>query len=363
MQAEDLFQKFSNQSFKLKTKGMEFSMVLGADQSKDWFNYCLMNDRFEILQEGKVDNYPAAIFEFADKLISQGIEMEQTLVCVEYTGIYVQHLVSCWLSKGGQVSVVPAVRVSQSLNGQVKWAEKTDELDARRLAEYAFRFTDKLQLWQAPDHTLLKLQSFQRQRDRLLKVINILEVPVKESRQFDDAAINKALVVNQAASIQALKKDLKKLEKAMTDLIKADPYLTQLFKLMTSVEGVGPVIAREILISTHGFTKFQPHQAKAFARYAGVVPLKSQSGKSLKRRNKTSHKANIRLKTVLTMGAHALINTKQQLGTYYHRKMAEGKHHYEVINAMRNKIILRIFAVVRNQTMYQKNLNLCLELP
>ncbi|MCG8330357.1 MAG: IS110 family transposase, partial [Chitinophagales bacterium] len=35
----------------------------------------------------------------------------------------------------------------------------------------------------------------------------------------------------------------------------------------------------------------------------------------------------------------------------------EGKEHMSVVNAIRNKIILRIFAVVRNGVMYEKNLN------
>ena len=43
---------------------------------------------------------------------------------------------------------------------------------------------------------------------------------------------------------------------------------------------------------------------------------------------------------------------------YYYRKMAEGKKTFSVINAMRNKIILRVFAVVRNKKEYVAHLNL-----
>jgi len=59
------------------------------------------------------------------------------------------------------------------------------------------------------------------------------------------------------------------------------------------------------------------------------------------------------------MAATSLIGTKDELAQYYERKISEGKPHFLVINAMRNKLILRIFAVVRNQLMYQKNLNIC----
>ena len=53
--------------------------------------------------------------------------------------------------------------------------------------------------------------------------------------------------------------------------------------------------------------------------------------------------------------------TNGELGIYYQRKRAEGKPFLSVINALRNKIILRVFAVVRNQVMYEKNLNICLD--
>lgn len=336
---------------------MEFSTVLGVDMSKEWFNCCVMNAKFEIMQESQVENSPDAIFKFLAGLSG----LRDTLLCLEYTGIYVQHLVRCYLSKGGQVCIVPATKVSQGLNGQFKWEEKTDAMDARRLAEYALRFADKLKFWKAPDPLLVKLQCFQRQRDRLTNVMNILQVPVNESKQFDSIDISEALAANQAASIQAIKQDLKEVDKRINELIESDQYLAQLFKLITSVEGVGPVTAREIIIATEGFTKFQPHQAKAFARYAGVVPLKKESGKYARKQNKPGFRANRRLKTLLTMGAHALINKNLELGLYYQRKIDEGKHHMTVINAMRNKIILRVFAVARNQVIYQKNLNVRLD--
>nr|WP_281720212.1 IS110 family transposase [Nitrosomonas nitrosa] len=342
---------------------MEFSTVLGVDMSKEWFNCCIMNAKFEIIQENQVENSPEAIFKFlAELLASEAAKsLKDTLLCLEYTGIYVQHLVRCYLSKGGQVCIVPATKVSKSLNGQFKWEEKTDSMDARRLAEYAFRFADKLKIWEIPDPTLTKLQCFQRQRDRLINAINILQVPVNESKQFDSIDISEALAFNQAASIKALGQDLKELEKSINQLIESDEYLAQLFKLITSVEGVGAVTAREIIIATEGFTKFQSHQGKAFARYAGVIPLKHESGKYARRHNKIANRVNVRLKTLLTMGAHALINKNLELGLYYQRKMAEGKHHMTVINAMRNKMILRVFAVVRNQVTYQKNLNISLD--
>lgn len=342
---------------------MKFKFILGVDMSKDWFNFCLMNAQFDIFWESQIDNNPDSIFSFLtalsqrNELLDTQTTLAQVVLVMEHTGLYVNHLVNAYLGKGGPLTLVHASKVSDLLGGKQKWDEKTDQMDARRLAEYGFRYSDKLELWKAKDHTLVKLQALQRQRTRLINVLNILEVPVKESIDFASAALSEMLVNNQKASVIVLKNDLKNVENQLKQLIELDPHLKQLFKLITSVPGAGPVIAREVIITTSAFKDFLPTQAKKYARYVSVIPKDKQTGKS-KRRKKTSKRGNKNLRSLLTMGATALIGHHSDLGLYYTRKRAEGKEHFSVINAMRNKLILRIFAVVRNQVMYEKNLNL-----
>jgi len=279
---------------------------------------------------------------------------------MEHTGVYVNHLVNAYLSKGGSLSLVHANKVSNLLGGTQKFDEKTDQIDARRLAEYGIRYSDKLQLWTPKEHTITKLQALERQRSRTQDAINKLEVPLNESKQFDSADVSQMLADNQKVATDTLKELLKNIERQILDLIKSEPHLKQLFKLITSVPGVGPVIATEIIIVTSAFENFKPDQAKQFARYAGVTPKPFQSGKK-KRKDRTTKRGNKRLKSLLTLGAMALINSnKTELGFYYRLKIKQGKKHLSVINAMRNKIILRIFAVVRNQVMYEKNMHISL---
>lgn len=287
---------------------MEFKLVLGVDISKEWFDFCLMNSEFDIIWEAQVKNNPEDIYRFLSEFLAKGYatSFKDVLLCLEHTGIYVQHLIRCYLSKGGRVCMVPAAKVSEQLNGKVQWDEKTDSMDARRLAEYAFRFADKLKMWKAQDPTLVKLQAYQRQRERFLNALKMFQMPVNESKSFDSIDISEALEANQAATIEALNNDLKRLEKAINNLIESDEHLSRLFELITSVEGVGAVTAREIIIATCGFAKFQPNEAKAFARFAGVIPLKREFGKSFKKRQTVGKRANKKIKSLLTMGGSVI---------------------------------------------------------
>jgi hypothetical protein len=50
------------------------------------------------------------------------------------------------------------------------------------------------------------------------------------------------------------------------------------------------------------------------------------------------------------MAAICAIHTDAELKEYYHRRLAEGKTKMSVINIVRNKLIARIFAVVKRRT-------------
>ncbi|WP_375563370.1 transposase [Bernardetia sp. OM2101] len=123
-------------------------------------------------------------------------------------------------------------------------------------------------------------------------------------------------------------------------------------RLTTSVVGVGKVTAIQLLVATDGFTKFDT--AKQLASYCGVVPFENSSGK-FKGKSRVSKMANKVLKTALHMCALAAIRAEGELSAYYLRKIEEGKNKMSVINALRNKIIQRIFACVKNKTLYDRN--------
>ena len=44
-----------------------------------------------------------------------------------------------------------------------------------------------------------------------------------------------------------------------------------------------------------------------------------------------------------------------ELGDYYQRKVAEGKNKMLALNAVRNKLIHRVYAVIRRGEKYDKN--------
>jgi transposase len=189
-------------------------------------------------------------------------------------------------------------------------------------------------------------------RERLIRAKTQFEIPVKESSEFIKKSIRQLAIVNCQATINAIKKDIKRVGAEISALIKQDSQLNTQVELATSVTGVGMIIATHMIVTTNEFQDITNH--KKFACYSGVAPFPNQSGKSLRGKNKVSHMANKRMKSLLHLGARSAVRHSPEIKQYYNRKIAEGKPPFSVLNAVCNKLISRIFVCIKNQRMYQK---------
>jgi len=147
-----------------------------------------------------------------------------------------------------------------------------------------------------------------------------------------------------------LDKQIKQTEQEIQASIQASESLNRLFKLVVSVKGIGLIIGAHLLVCTNGFTAFE--NARQFACYIGIAPFGHTSGSSIKKPDQVSHLANKKMKTLISNGAMSALQWDQEIKTYYHRKIGENKNKFLVQNNVKNKLIQRVFAVVKRGTPY-----------
>jgi transposase len=329
---------------------MEFKHYIGVDVSKSTLDFAVSANG-QIVSQYKCENHKKGITQTIKELRKlPGFKMTEAVFCMEFTGIYNNHLLDYLLAAKSSIWMEPALRIKQS---QGMTRGKNDVIDAVRIAEYAYTFRNKIRLWTPVREELKKLRLLITMRDRLVNSIKELKVPIKENYEFTSKEFQKLESRMMKNSIAAMEKDLTLVEQQISELIKKDKQLNEMFKLMTSITGVGPVVAINILVVTDEFKKFE--NAKRFACYSGIAPFEHSSGSSVRGRMRVSHMANKKIKTLLHMAAMSAITAKGELREYYLRKVAQGKNKMSVINAVRNKIIQRVFSVIKRGTPYQKN--------
>ena len=179
-----------------------------------------------------------------------------------------------------------------------------------------------------------------------------MTVPLQEEKRFGDKQLAKQHEKLLKPIIDKIKKKIQEVEKEIHRLIKGDENLNGLYNLITSVQGVGFITAINTLVVTNEFVKIT--EPKKMACHCGVAPFKYDSGSSIRSRAKVSHRADKSMKTLFHMAAMSAISCKGELQDYYLRKVEEGKNKMAVINAVRNKIIHRIFVCVKENRKYEK---------
>lgn len=122
---------------------------------------------------------------------------------------------------------------------------------------------------------------------------------------------------------------------------------------MLTIPGIGNVTAVYLIVCTNNFVG--NISGKQLAFYAVVAPFANTSGISIKGKEKVHKMANKELKKLLFMCAMSTLQYSPEMKQYYDRKTAEGKHGFSVLNAIKNKILLRVATVIKNQKPYVDN--------
>jgi transposase len=328
-----------------------YTHFVGVDLSKDTLDIAVVSPDNGRLYARQIENKKTVIVAFFKQLprCLPGFASATTLLCCEHTGLYNRPLLEAtqalalpvWVEHAAQINAATGLRRG-----------KTDAVDARRIAAYAARFVDRAHLWAAPRPVLAELDRLSARRARLVSVLQVLQTPLSSSEGFFTPAEQRAEQRGCAASLKAVRADLRAVDAAIAALVAGDEALARQYERITSVPGIGPVTAVEILLTTNEFqTSTDP---KKYASYAGVVPFESSSGQR-KGRPQLSHQANKRVKKLLHLAALSAVRHCQVLKAYYDRKVAAGKNKMLVLNNVRNKLVHLIFACVQNERKYDKN--------
>jgi transposase len=332
-------------------KLMNQKYFIGIDISKGKLDCAVILSDYTVVAENSIPNNVKKIKSFLKGFIKKhNTEFDQILVCCESTGIYNGPLrqVCSDLNIGlWEEHALKIKRASTDMRG------KSDRKDAMRIAEYLVRYRDKALLYKQPSDVLKTLDQLNKVRETLLGSKLAFENQLGESKSFDPDGY-KVLLKHYKQLIAQIESQLKKIDLEIQEQLNQHEDIQQNINLMKGVPGVGKQTALQLIIYTQNFTAFK--SVKHLACYAGVVPFQNESGIVIKRA-RVSKMASKKLKSVLHMAALAAVRTKSELKAYYIRKIAEGKNKMCVLNAVRNKILQRIWAVVERQTPFLSNEN------
>ena len=321
------------------------NIFIGIDVSNKTLDICIKENNNNTFYT--IENSISSCKKFFNKFKKSSC---LTYVAMENTGRYNYNLYEALEQFSFLVYVINPIHMKKSL-GLVRG--KNDQVDAERIVYFIEKNHMDLPQWQPNTLAIKKLKVLQTERKHRIKIKSGLLKQQCDYKLMKSMKMDKELLKLNQRLISNIDKQLKIIEHKIELIIQEDQILQDQSNRLRTIPGVGKVLTWMMITKTQGFCRI--NNPRKMACYAGVVPFDHQSGTSLRFKPKVSVFADKELKKVLHLAAMSAIRLDNELRVYYLRKVEEGKNKMSILNAIRNKIIHRIFALINNETIYQKD--------
>lgn len=148
----------------------QYRFFVGVDVSKEHLDFVLYEHKQFIFHK-RTPNNIGAVHGFLTACTQKvpTLLFEQVLFCLEHTGMYGYPLISALLQAKVAIWIESGLKISRSLGLQ---RGKNDKLDAQNIAQFAYRYQDKVKLYQPASEQLQQLEALFVLRSRLVKLKN-----------------------------------------------------------------------------------------------------------------------------------------------------------------------------------------------
>jgi transposase len=253
-------------------------------------------------------------------------------VVLEASGGYERAVVACLLAHDFAVSVVNAGWVRNFARSQGRLA-KTDRIDARLLVDFAAANAPRLTAPVSPAQQ--KLTDLVRARQQLVAVRTLLQNQLEHTRE-------PLARRSQQELVELTDTRIRRLEKALAQLIAETPLLAAKVQKLTAVRGIGPTTAALPLAELPELGSLNKAEAAALA---GLAPHNHDSGTFRGQRHIAGGRPAVR--TGLWMPTLVATQHNPILKAFYQRLRAKGKPAKVALIATARKLLIHLNCLLK----------------
>jgi transposase len=301
----------------------------GIDVSMDRLDVMVLPER----RGFSVDNNAAGWTELIKRLHGSPV----AAIGIEPSGGYERGVIRALLEAGLSVRRINPNKLRQFARARGVLA-KNDRLDARLIAEYVAIMPTRIVQRDAAAERLAEVVTMRRQLcDERVTVEN-------QAAHVEDVMLRRL----NKRRLTRLEADIRLLDKRLTEMAAADPVLAQRYELLTSMPGVGPVLAFTLIAL---LPELGQMSRKQIAALVGLAPYDFDSGKL--RGHRSIYGGRMPVRNVLYMAALSACRYNPALKVFHNRLAAADKKSKVVIVAVMRKMITTLNAMLRDKAEWQ----------
>ncbi len=327
----------------------DYTHFVGIDVSKHTLDIMLWHPKVLHKAAYQTTNDLPGHGQLLQWLCEQGVPVETTVLCLEHTGRYDDLLLE-QLTLWGWICAVEKTTALQRVKPEHH--RKDDPYDADLLAEYAYRYQDKLSLYQASDPTIEQIRLLYGERRRLVTHRASVKQLQAEQGYNRSGRPNQAEVFAQRLwqeQCAFYDRQIEALEAKMQALVDSDGDIRHRYEQVKSIDGIGSTTALKWLCLFYGQQRLD---ARKIAARFGFAPHGDRSGTSRNRAARSTGHGQAEVRKLLTLCARSAGQHHAKYRRYKERKLAEGKASQLVTNNMINKLIRVVCAVWNADTVF-----------
>lgn len=286
--------------------------------------------------------------KFLHWLHRHNIKADNSVVCMEATGVYGEVLAHFLITNNYKLAIQPPLAVKRAFKPT---GHKTDPVDSCQIAEYAYRFFDELRFWKPREAVLEQIKVLFSTREQFCVQVT---AHLNALRALERKVIRTPLAEEtHQAAIKQLRQHIKTIEEEIQRLVDNDPSHRQLVGLLMTIPGVGFLLATQMLLIFQ--TAPDPYNPKNLAAYIGICPYQRKSGTSVYSKPTSRRYGPSSIRKLLYLASMSVRTHQKDFKLYFLRKVAEGKSKRLVLNNIANKLLRIMCAVARSNTPYIPN--------
>ena len=265
---------------------------------------------------------------------------------MEATGVYYIRLAFYLHQQGCKLSVVNAISIKRYIQMHLE-RNKSDKKDAGWICRYAIEQSPSY--WEMPDSAYFESK----------QLYNTIREYAEQIKRFNNQLHSlRLLPVPSKDTIKSLEKIKQQLEREIDNLEQKLEALLQKWqpaqlKSVGSIKGIGKRATAMLIVFTQGFKYTKNH--RQLISFAGLCPTEYSSGSSIQGKSRIYKRGGKNLRDVLYMCSMSAIKTNTACKVLYERLRANGKTGKQSLIAVCNKLLKQVFAVVKNNSLYQPN--------
>ena len=307
-----------------------YSNFIGIDIGKSEFVSFLKSDN-------KTNSYKNNSKGFQKFFNDHKDQLSQSLVVLETTGGYENPCLNFLLNNNIAVHRADTRKVKNFIRSFGQNA-KTDNLDAKALALYAYERKERLILYHKIDANHEKLKLLVERR------LDLKQMLTQEKNRFQ-APLNKPLQSGIKSVIICLEEQINILEDSVNKIIDENKELSRKREILLTVPGIGPITAITLLAILPELGQLNRKQV---ASLCGVAPYAQQSGEKSRYRRTYGGRRNLR--PILFMAAMGARRKKgSELASFFERLEKKGKKPMVALVALMRKIVVISNAKIKEE--------------